>query len=183
MRHDEITTKRKLNTKSIKDKYHALKEVDDNPKAKVALKYGIPKNTLSTWLNDKEKIFDAVKKGNNSKRQSLKEESFGNLDQTIFKWLLIIRNVDVVVPALILKTKAMEFAEKMNAKDFHRLDSWSGHWKKRYKKSFKTVSGEASACTSEMVTPWEETMLPTILSKDKLNQIYNVHELGSFYQV
>ena len=32
-----------------------------------------------------------------------------------------------------------------------------------------------------MVTPWEQTTLPTILSKYDLNQIYNTDEFGLFY--
>ena len=39
-----IATKRKLNIKYMKDKYRALKEVEDgNSKSKVALKQGTPK--------------------------------------------------------------------------------------------------------------------------------------------
>ena len=49
--------------------------------------------------------------------------------------------------------------------------------------SFKTVSGEGNACTNEMVSPWEQTTLPTILSKYELNQIYNANEFGLFYHV
>ena len=30
---------------------------------------------------------------------------------------------------------------------------------------FKTVLSEDNACTDEMVAPWEETALPTILTK------------------
>ena len=44
-----IASKHKLNTKSIKDKCSALKEVAKS-KSQVAAKYGIPKNTLSTGL-------------------------------------------------------------------------------------------------------------------------------------
>ena len=52
-----IANKRKLNKKSIKDKYSALKEVEDGKtKSQVAAKYGIPKNTLSTWLKNKTKF-------------------------------------------------------------------------------------------------------------------------------
>ena len=62
-----IASKRKLNTKSIKDKYSALKEVEDGKtKSQVAAKDGITKNTLSTWLKNKDKIFEATKKGSNS---------------------------------------------------------------------------------------------------------------------
>ena len=58
-----------------------------------------------------------------------------------------------------------------------RLD----RWKKRFNVSFKTVSGESNACTAEMIAPWKQTMLPTILSKYDLNQIYNIDEFGLFY--
>ena len=52
-----IASKCKLNTKSIKDKYSALKEVKDGKtKSQVAAKYALPKNTLSTCLKNKDKI-------------------------------------------------------------------------------------------------------------------------------
>ena len=179
-----IASKRKLNTKSIKDKYSALKEVEDGKtKSQVAAKYGIPKNTLSTWLKNKDKIFEATKKGSNSKRQRLRQGTFANLDQAMFKWLLVVRSRDVAVSALVFKTKAIEFAEKMNVENFKASDGWLDRWKKRFNVSFKTVSGESNACTDEMVAPWEQTTLPTILSKYDLNQIYNADEFGLFYRV
>ena len=107
-----IASKRKLNTKSIKDKYNALKEVEDG-KTEVAAKYGIPKNTLPSWLKNKDKIFEATKKESNSKRQRLRHGTFANLDQAMFKWLLVVRSRDVAVSALVFKTKATEFAEKI----------------------------------------------------------------------
>ena len=71
-----IASKCKLNTKSIKDKYSALKEVEDGKtKSQVAAKYGIPKNTLSTWLKNKDKIFEATKKAINQ-----------SIDQSIYFW-------------------------------------------------------------------------------------------------
>ena len=90
----KIASKRKLNTKSIKDKYSALKEAEDGKtKSQVAAKYGIPKKTLSTWLKNKDKIFEATKKGSNSKR--LRQATFANLDQAMFKCHLVVRSRDV----------------------------------------------------------------------------------------
>ena len=61
-----IASKRKLNTKSIKDKYNALKEVEDGKtKSQVAAKYGNQRTLVSTWLKNKDKIFEATKKGSN----------------------------------------------------------------------------------------------------------------------
>ena len=81
-----VASKRKLNTKSIIDKYQALKEVEEGKsKLQVAAKYGIPKNTLSTWMKNKDKIFQAAKKGMNTKRQRLRAGNYEKLDQAIFK--------------------------------------------------------------------------------------------------
>ena len=44
------------------------------------------------------------------------------------------------------------------------------------------VSGESNACNDQMVTPWEQTKLPTILFIYHLNQIYNAGEFGLFYR-
>ena len=82
-----VATKRKLNAKSIKGRYASLKEVEvGSLKSQVAMKYGIPKNTLSTWIENKEKKFESMKtQGNKSKRRGLKQGTFANLDDIIFK--------------------------------------------------------------------------------------------------
>ena len=48
--------------------------------------------------------------------------------------------------------------------------------------SLKTISGESSAVTNEMIAPWNETTLPTLLSNYKLENIFNADEFGLFYQ-
>ena len=56
-----VATKRKLRTKSIKEKYAALKGVEEeSPKFQVSMKNGIPKNTLPTWFKSKELICEAM---------------------------------------------------------------------------------------------------------------------------
>ena len=138
-----IPSKCKLNTKSIKDKYSALKEVEDKKtKSQVAAKYVIRKNILHTWLTNKDKIFEAGKKG-----------TFANLDQAMLKWLLFVRSRDVAVSALVFITIAIEFAEKMNVENFKASDGWLDRRKKQFNVSFKTLSGKSNACTDEMVTP------------------------------
>ena len=74
------------------------------------------------------------------------------------KLLLVVHNAfirDVAVSTLVSKTKAIEFSEKMNVKNFKASDGWLDRWKKRFNVSFKTVSGESAACTDEMVAPWK----------------------------
>ena len=70
----------------------------------------------------------------------------------------------------------------MNVENLKASDGWPDRWKKRFNVSFKTVFGESNACTDEMVVPWEQTTLPTILSKYDLNQISNADKYGLFYR-
>ena len=52
----------------------------------------------------------------------------------------------------------------------------------RFDISFKTISGKAKSVTEEMTAPWFETMLPTILSRYPLENIFNGDEYGLFFQ-
>ena len=106
--------------KTLRERYAALKEVEEgSTKSQVAMNYGIPKNTLSTWIKNKEKIFESMKmQGNKSKRRRLRQGTFANLDDLIFKGLLTVRGRNLVVSASIPKTKAKELAEKINIKGF-----------------------------------------------------------------
>ena len=59
--------KRSLNNKTLKEKYEALKELEQG--ASLAEMNKIPKNTLSTWVKNKQKIFDGFKAGGCDKRK------------------------------------------------------------------------------------------------------------------
>ena len=73
----------------------------------------------------------------NTKRQRLRAGRHEKLDQAIFKWLLTVRSRNVTASALISKTKAIDFAEKMSIENFHASDGWLDLWKKRYNVSLK----------------------------------------------
>jgi len=46
----------------------------------------------------------------------------------------------------------------------------------------KIIGGESKSVTPEMISSWNETTLPTILSNYKLEDIFNADEFGLFYQ-
>ena len=46
--------------------------------------------------------------------------------------------------------------------------------------SFKVIGGESKSVTKQMVAPWNETTLPTFLSKYDLKDISNTDEFGLF---
>ena len=51
----------------------------------VAAKYGVPKNTLSTWVKNKQKLFAALEKGNNVNHQKLRTGDHQILDTSVFQ--------------------------------------------------------------------------------------------------
>ena len=60
----------------------------------VAAKYCVPKNSLSTWVKNKEKLLDTLEKGN-VKRQKLKTGNHELVDKAVFNWFLRIRSQNV----------------------------------------------------------------------------------------
>ena len=46
---------------------------------------------------------------------------------------------------------------------------------------FRVIAGEENSCTPEMTASWEQTNLPTSLSRYELKDIYNADEFGLFY--
>ena len=51
----------------------------------------------------------------------------------------------------------------------------------RHNINFKVIGGESKSVT-KIVTPWNKTTLPTLLSKYDLKYIFNADEFGLFYQ-
>ena len=77
--------KRKYTHKTLCEKCQVLEDLEKGESNKdVAAKYNVPKNTLSTWVKNKEKLFDALKKGTNVKKQKLKSDNHQLVDQAIF---------------------------------------------------------------------------------------------------
>ena len=100
------------------------------------------------------------------------------MDKAVYKWLLAVRSKNAVVNTLILEEKSSIFAKAFGITDFVPSDGWITRWKRRFNISFKKISGERASCTPEMVSPWKETSLPTLLSNYDLKNIYNGDEFG-----
>ena len=145
------TAKRKISSKTLKDKYEALKKIERGiPKKDVAAQYKVPRNTLSTWVKNKEKIVKAFEGGNNPSTQKLKSSGHENLDQATYKWFVKMREEGLPISGPVIKEKAAKYAVELGIDDFKASNGWFDRWKGRHEIAFKTVSGEAQSCTKEM---------------------------------
>ena len=88
-----VAQKRKHVHKTLQEKCQALKDIEKGlPNKDVETKYGVPKNTISTWIKNKDKILSSLEKGQNVKRRKLRAGAQEALDAAVFKWFLNMRS-------------------------------------------------------------------------------------------
>ena len=122
--------KHQAENKSHKIKYKALKELEKGiPNKDVASLFEVPKNTLSTWKKNKDKIFEKYNSGFISK--TVKPEKYKELNKAAHKWFLILRSENVPISGPMLKEKALGFAGGLNIDRFQASEGWLEKWKKR----------------------------------------------------
>ena len=93
--------KRKLNCKSIVEKYKILKEVEQGTLCGgVVRKYGIAKQTLSNWIKDKSKILQPFRP------MTLLLNARDCVDQACYKWLVYVPGIRIFqFPETLLKRR------------------------------------------------------------------------------
>ena len=138
----QLGQKRKLKSTPITKKYVIIKEIDKGKSlTSVALKHGMSKQTVSNWVKQKKKIYEAVDSNSSTKkRHRFKPSTYEHLDDACYKWLVNARAQNIPVSASVLKTKAICFAKELGLTDFSASDGWLDRWKKRKNVSFKTIS-------------------------------------------
>ena len=94
------------------------------PNKDVATKYGVPKNTISTWIKNKDKIFSSLEKGQNVKHRKLRAGAHEALDAAVFKWFLNMRSQNVPLSGSIIQEKASIYAKELNQENFKASDGW-----------------------------------------------------------
>ena len=100
----------------------------------VPAKYGVPKNTPSTWVKNKHILATSLeKKGISSSRKSTRCGRYDQIDKAVFHWFVGKRSQKVPIDGIILKEKALEFAKTLGIKEFKASDCWLNKWNKRYK--------------------------------------------------
>ena len=170
--------KRKISSKTLKEKYEAIKKLESGCANKnVAAVYDVSPNTLSTWLKSKDKIVKAFEGGTSSKTQKLKPCGNENLERALYTWFVQMRWQGVPVSGPVLREKALSYAKEMDIKDFIASNGWFDQWKSRHGVAFKAIVG-----TLEMTASWKESTLPTLLSSYALRDIFNADEFGLFYK-
>ena len=103
-----MLVKRKLNIKSLGDKYQTLKDLESGLSNKeVAKKYGVPENTISTWTKNKTSYFAALEQSS-SKRKKLRDSDYERLDHVVLRWFLSQRSENIPADGVFIKEKTYD---------------------------------------------------------------------------
>ncbi|GBM89230.1 Tigger transposable element-derived protein 6 [Araneus ventricosus] len=102
---------------SINEKNLFLHEVDKGVKKKdIALKFGIPPNSLSTIIKNCNKIQHYGSLNSCSKR--LKTCVYEDVDEAVLKWIHTMRDKNVPISGLFIIEKALQFAKVLGYDEF-----------------------------------------------------------------
>ena len=98
------------------------------------------KNTISTWIPDKRKIFEAYQSGQvNANRKNLKRSDNKDLDEAVSTWFKNARSNKISFNGIIIKEKALSLGKSLKLTDFRASDRWLDEWKQRDNVIFKAV--------------------------------------------
>ena len=112
----------KLPNKIVIEK--AIKDLEQGMfNTNVANKCGVPRNTVSTWFKNKEKLlFSLEKDGSSSKRKKLSAGKFEDVDKAVYLWFVAKRNQQVPIDGVLLTKKALNFAHNLGEREFKACD-------------------------------------------------------------
>ena len=92
----------------------AIKEIEKGLSNKNAsLKYDVPKNTILTWVKNKEKYLQALEARYTGKVKKLRESDFDKLDHVIFRWFISKRSQNIPIDEMLIVEKALSYAKKL----------------------------------------------------------------------
>ena len=95
-----------------------------------SVKFGVPKNTISTWMKNKDKLFEGLEQSF-SDAKKMRRCDYEQVDKAVFKWFCLQRSQNVPIDGPILKEKALQFAKSFNFPTFKASDGWLDKWKTR----------------------------------------------------
>ena len=126
----------KLKNKKLIQKCQIIRQIEKGMTNKEASeKFGVPKNAISTWMKNKDKLFEDLEQSS-SDAKKMRGCDYEKMDKAVFKWFSLQRSQKVPIDGPILQEKVLQFAKSFNFPTFKTSDGWLNKWKKGKKTTF-----------------------------------------------
>ena len=93
-------------------------------------KFGVPKDTISTWIKNKEKSVQALEEGAPSTKK-LRGCQYEKVDKALFERFVLQMSQNIPIDVSMIQEKGLFFVEKLEIPDFKASDGWLDKWEKR----------------------------------------------------
>lgn len=165
------TLKRVLKTLTYEEKAAAIREVEKGLKTKssIAKEFGIPLNTLSTYLKNRDTILSKLATSGGKNRKRARRPENPDVDERVLKWFKQSREKKVPLSGLLIKAKAEEFALQLEKHNFKASNGWLDGFKERNGICFKTASGKSCNVNSN---GWQINSQQTVKDRN-LKSVFN----------
>ncbi|KAG8231656.1 hypothetical protein J437_LFUL018116, partial [Ladona fulva] len=179
-----MSTKRKCKALSILEKRKIIEEVEKGIKKKkdIAAEFGIPANTLSTIIKNKDMIISATEKSLGPSRKRLKSSRFPGVEEEMVKWLKTAVVNNSPISAQILREKAEQFALQLGHSEFKASSGWLDKFKNRNGMVNTHVSMKSAAKSASDCDNWKKDVLPQLLQTFNPSDIFNVDETLLYFK-
>ena len=123
--------KRRLKNTKLIQKCQIIRRIQKGMTNKEASeKFGLPKNTISTWMKNKDKLFEGLEQSS-SDAKKIRGCDYEQMDKAVFKWFSLQRSQSVPIDGPILKEKVLQSAKCSDFPTFKPSNGWLDKWKKR----------------------------------------------------
>jgi len=154
-------------------------------KSEIVKKYKLKSesNVHRIW-NNRHNIISTYEGGNQStKRTKLQNGKFPQIESALIQFMTNVhKDTDITIDGLLLKEKALEYAEKAQIKGFNASDGWLANLKRRHGIKFGTIHGEAKSVDNNVVQEWTSEKLSEIIKNYKSDDIFKEDEFGLFFK-
>ena len=154
---------------------------EGKPRPEICRLHGVAPTTLHHIIKEETKLRAEFEKNGNAKRLTLRQAPHHQLEQSLIKWVCIVRDRKIAISGPMVQEKALEFARILNVKDFVASSGWLARFKKRENLDFKNVVSEGGDVNLDVVQNWTDNVLPSLLKDYSESDIYNADETGLFY--
>ncbi|XP_014451818.1 tigger transposable element-derived protein 4 [Alligator mississippiensis] len=170
---------------TLSRKADAIREIaKGKSKAQVCKEFGVPRTTLNGWLQNQEKILDAVDQAMfRPDRKRMRTALNGDVEACLVQWLRQACANNVPINGPLLACKAVQFASQLGISDFNCNEGWVERFKARHAISLKRACGEGKTIPVGGIQLWKNTTLLSILREYDAKNIYNADETGLFYKM
>ena len=183
---EKVNGTRKRKSLSYAKKKGLYEWQKDNPsynQEDLAKKFDISKSQICNILKEKEKwlsIDISNKKVKNQKWD--RGAKFPEIESALYLWMQQALASNLTITGDVLKTKALNFATKLQITSFIASDGWLAKFKKRYNIRQINKAREANSASLETLEE-EHKILQEIIEQYDLCDVYNVDETGKYIKI